>query len=508
VLPWALKNWSLRMPFSAFRNFLLIILLIGGNAYAQTQLPKCVLFGFGNCIGTLRFSNGDIYTGEFNYGKPNGQGAFTYGNGDSYSGTVAEGQRHGSGIYTSTAGDKYVGQFSEGKFDGAGTYYFLANNRSKGDVYTGEFSSNTFNGQGRYTHSNGQVFVGSFVNGRKTVPIVAPETMLAQTEVQRLAEENAKQKAQLESQLEAERRERLAREKQAAAALVAQAEAQRIAEENAKQKAQLESQLEAERRERLGREKQAAAVLVAKQDVQVAPIASPALAIVVVPAGDKAAPQPEAVLTKLEPVPASVETAQQLYGSQGSAVKAPLAAESRTGELVTAPNERSKWYVTGGVTKSVSTTDYVTCNVSCSRSMNPWGVSLGAGYDLTKYWAFEAEIASVGSETVNYSSAEVKADYYVFMLGGFLSFEIAPNTRLNVGGGYYRSLTDSRYSSTTTSSSQSYETENSFVSLGAAYQLNYSTSLRLKWSILNTKQYSIGETDMYQGLGLGIKYNF
>jgi predicted porin len=102
----------------------------------------------------------------------------------------------------------------------------------------------------------------------------------------------------------------------------------------------------------------------------------------------------------------------------------------------------------------------------------------------------------------------VKADYYVFMLGGVLSFEIAPNTRLNVGGGYYRSLTDSRYSSATTSSSQSYETENSFVSLGAAYQLNYSTSLRLKWSILNTKQYSIGETDKYQGLGLGIKYDF
>jgi len=79
-------------------------MLIGGNAYAQTQLPKCVLFGFGNCIGTLSFSNGDIYTGEFNYGKPNGKGAFTYGNGDSYSGAVVEGQRHGSGTYTSAAG--------------------------------------------------------------------------------------------------------------------------------------------------------------------------------------------------------------------------------------------------------------------------------------------------------------------------------------------------------------------------------------------------------------------
>ena len=197
------------------------------------------MFGFGNCIGTLRFSNGDIYTGEFNYGKPNGKGAFTYGNGDSYSGTVAEGQRHGSGTYTSAAGNKYVGQFSEGNFEGLGTYYFLANSPSRGDIYAGEFSSNTFNGQGRYTHSNGQVFVGSFSNGRKTVPTVAPEALLAQDEVQRLAEDNAKQKVQLESQLEVERRDRLAREKLAAAAVIA------------------------------------------KQDFQVAPIPSPALLIVV-----------------------------------------------------------------------------------------------------------------------------------------------------------------------------------------------------------------------------------
>jgi hypothetical protein len=209
----------------------------------------------------------------------------------------------------------------------------------------------------------------------------------------------------------------------------------------------------------------------------------------------------------VSPIPTSVETAQQLYGSKDSAVKAPLAAESRKEEQATAYGERSKWYVTGGVTKSV-TPSYVTCTVSCSKSMNPWGISIGAGYDLTKYWAFEAEIASVGSETVTSSSAELKADYYVLMFGGVLSFEIAPKTQFNIGGGYYRSLIASRYSSTASSSSQSLESENSFVSLGAAYQLNYSTSLRLKWSILNTKQYSIGETDMYQGLGLGIKYNF
>jgi len=421
------------MQLKGFRNFFLIILLIGGNSYAQAQLPKCVLFGFGNCIGTLRFSNGDIYTGEFNYGKPNGKGAFTYGNGDSYSGIVAEGQRHGSGTYISAAGDKYVGQFSEGKFDGLGVYYFLANNRSRGDIYVGEFSSNTFNGQGRYTHANGQVFVGSFSNGRKVLADVAVASKTVPIVLAAAPEQ----------------------------------------------------------------------ISTGAPTVVAAPKVVAATTFI----ADKVAVQVSAPAAKVGPGPVSVETAQQLYGSKDSAVKAPLAAESRTGELVTTPSERSKWYVTGGVTNSV-TPSYVTCTVSCSKSMNPLGISLGAGYDLTKYWAFEAEIASVGSETVNFSSAELKADYYVLMVGGVLSFEIAPKTRLNIGGGYYRSLIDSRYSSTTGSSSQSDESENSFMSLGAAYQLNHSTSLRLKWSILNTNLYSIGETDMYQGLGLGIKYNF
>lgn len=205
MLPEALHNPATRMQLSIYRTFFLIILMIAGSACAQAPLPKCVLFSFGNCTGSLRFSNGDIYTGEFNYGRPNGKGAFTYGNGDVYKGTVVEGQRHGSGTYVSAAGDKYVGQFNEGNFEGVGTYYFLANNRSKGDVYTGEFRSSNFNGQGRYIHANGQMFFGSFVNGQKIAPILAPETLLTQAGVQPIAATNAAGEVQLKSSLGAER---------------------------------------------------------------------------------------------------------------------------------------------------------------------------------------------------------------------------------------------------------------------------------------------------------------
>jgi hypothetical protein len=425
------------MPYRAFRKFLLIILLIGGNAYAQTQLPKCVLFGFGNCIGTLRFSNGDIYTGEFNYGKPNGQGAFTYGNGDSYSGTVAEGQRHGSGIYTSTAGDKYVGQFSEGKFDGAGTYYFLANNRSKGDVYTGEFSSNTFNGQGRYTHSNGQAFVGSFSNGRKVLAeaavAVKPEPM-------------------------------------------------------------------------------AVAVAVPKQITveTLTVVAAPKVVAISAPVADKVPMQVPASVAKADPIPASVETSQQLYGSKDSAVQAPQAAESRTGELVTTPSERSKWYVTGGLVTSNSYSGVTGCkSPSCSTSADDLGVMIGFGKDLTKNIGIEASLYSLGTTTSQWtsSSEKLKNDYYVFTLGATFSKEITKKINLNVGGGYYTSLVNSTYTSSTLNTNTDYQYDNSFVHLGAVYEIDDSASIGIKLKRFTSRYYSITDPDGFYGYEIALKYS-
>ena len=510
------------MSLRPFRNFLLIIVLIGGNAYAQTQLPKCVLFGFGNCIGTLRFSNGDIYTGEFNYGKPNGKGAFTYVNGDSYNGTIAEGQRHGSGTYTSAAGDKYVGQFSEGKFEGVGTYYFLANNRSTGDVYAGEFSSNTFNGQGRYTHSNGQVFVGSFVNGRKAVPIVAPETLLAQAEVHRLAEENAKQKAQLESQLEAERRERLAREKQAAAVLVAQVEAQRIAEENAKQKAQLESQLEAERRERLARDKEAVAAAVTKQGVQVAPIASPAVSIVVVPAGDKAATQPLVVLAKSESVPGNIEPVGKDSESKDSAVKAPLAAELREPESPGGDYfDSGRLFVKGSVSfinNYQVKQSYVTLDLA-SAPQDP-ALSVGIGYKLGQNYGVELAYKYIGKQKWNDYPITYKANAY--LVGGYFEIPLSYGIALVGRGGLSRTdhtvsgtsisttyINGTLISSTSTTTDYSYQKTASYFGVGASFALTKNHQITFDFTRLSAGLYTNALYDInLDVLDLGWKYNF
>ena len=79
---------------------LLIVLMIG-SAYAQSNLPACPSSGyFHNCYGAYTAVNGDKYVGEYKDGKRNGQGTSTTAN-----------------------GDKYVGEFKDGKFNGQGTQY-------------------------------------------------------------------------------------------------------------------------------------------------------------------------------------------------------------------------------------------------------------------------------------------------------------------------------------------------------------------------------------------------
>jgi opacity protein-like surface antigen len=201
--------------------------------------------------------------------------------------------------------------------------------------------------------------------------------------------------------------------------------------------------------------------------------------------------------------------AQQLYGSTASAVEAPQVVESRGEELVVVPNERSKWYVTGGIIQSNIPT-FVTCYVSCSKSTNPWGISLGAGYDVTDNWGVEAEIASLGSETINWSiyNGETKVDWYTLMLGGTFSYEISSKTHVSIGAGYYKAYVEDRTSWASGSSSYHYQSDNSFLSLGGAYQLSPSTTFRLKWTGFQAKQGLIEEIDKYQTVNLGVKYNF
>jgi len=286
----------------------LLIFLTTSYAFADTKLPKCLIFTFGNCLGKLKYSNGDIFTGEFNYGQPNGSGKMNYANGDHYVGNFYEGQKHGIGDYTWADGNRYIGQFIDGSLEGRGAYYFLGKNKKNPDKYVGDFKKNVFNGDGVYTYGNGALVYGKFKDGKKieepaAVVSQAQKTpaedglsvesnkaeeksfidlaridkknstlkvkdFLALLDVQLLKVDNSSLVANIDNQARSDRSLRVKLEQEASATLVAQEEALFINEENVKLKIQIESQKEVDRNLRVKLEQEAAAALVAQEKVK------------------------------------------------------------------------------------------------------------------------------------------------------------------------------------------------------------------------------------------------
>ena len=118
--------------------YTLILVLLAGNAYGQSNLPACQgsdLSRWTNCTGS-ETTKDYIYRGEFLNGKKHGFGAMNV-------------------IHPDFKGDKYVGEFKDGGFNGQGTYYFLSDNQFKDDKYVGEFKDSKRNGQGNFTFANG-----------------------------------------------------------------------------------------------------------------------------------------------------------------------------------------------------------------------------------------------------------------------------------------------------------------------------------------------------------------
>lgn len=106
------------------------------NSLAQTyipkfrsDLPKCVgekQNAWTLCVGTFKFPNGNIYTGEWHNGMREGNGELRI---------VAKGK----------STENYIGSEVPA-------------------VYTGEFMNNKLNGRGRLVLDTGEVVEGDFVN--------------------------------------------------------------------------------------------------------------------------------------------------------------------------------------------------------------------------------------------------------------------------------------------------------------------------------------------------------
>ena len=131
------------------------------TVYNKANAEKCAQ---GNCVngqGTLTWTDGTKYEGEFKDDKQNGQGTVTFANGAKYEGEFKDDNFHGQGTYTWPSGNKYVGEFKDNKQNGQGTY-----TTPNGFKYVGEHKDGKFNGQGTYTFADGRKYVGEWKDGK------------------------------------------------------------------------------------------------------------------------------------------------------------------------------------------------------------------------------------------------------------------------------------------------------------------------------------------------------
>ncbi len=97
---------------------------------------KCVEGDCENGKGTMTWTDGAKYVGEFKNNMKHGQGTLTNAKGDKYVGEYKDDMNHGQGTYTFANGGKYVGEFKDGKINGQGTYTW-----AEGTKYVGEYEN-------------------------------------------------------------------------------------------------------------------------------------------------------------------------------------------------------------------------------------------------------------------------------------------------------------------------------------------------------------------------------
>ena len=146
-------------------TLLCFLILLSVFANAQCISGDCTS---GN--GTYKFTNGDMYTGEWENGNMEGYGRYDWPDGSFYVGYYAAGHRQGQGKYTGTDGVILEGKFVNGELEansgcvsgdcanGNGTYKF-----GNGDLYAGDWKNSMRTGYGRYDWADGSYYIGYFV---------------------------------------------------------------------------------------------------------------------------------------------------------------------------------------------------------------------------------------------------------------------------------------------------------------------------------------------------------
>ena len=83
--------------------------------------------------GTLNYSDGSRYEGEYRDGKRHGHGTYTWADGNRYKGEWQEDRMHGQGTMTWHYGDQYEGEYRDGQRHGRGAYTWADGRRFEGE---------------------------------------------------------------------------------------------------------------------------------------------------------------------------------------------------------------------------------------------------------------------------------------------------------------------------------------------------------------------------------------
>ncbi|KAL0731969.1 hypothetical protein Bca4012_028063 [Brassica carinata] len=116
--------------------------------------------GFPNGSGKYLWSDGCMYEGEWKRGKASGKGKFSWPSGATYEGEFKSGRMEGFGSFVGADGDTYRGQWIADRKHGHGEKRY-----ANGDFYEGAWRRNLQDGRGRYVWVNGNSYNGEWRNG-------------------------------------------------------------------------------------------------------------------------------------------------------------------------------------------------------------------------------------------------------------------------------------------------------------------------------------------------------
>ncbi len=142
---------------------LIITVLVIGFSFqliAEDVADQCTS---GNCIdglGTMIYSDGSKYIGEFKESKFNGKGTYTDANGNKYICEFKDDKCNGQGTYIDVDGSKYVGGIEGYQLSGQGTMIF-----ANKDKYVGGWSNDLMHGDGTLVKADGKVIKGTWDEG-------------------------------------------------------------------------------------------------------------------------------------------------------------------------------------------------------------------------------------------------------------------------------------------------------------------------------------------------------